>query len=172
MTGKETGPVTDIEILKAVIIEVMKALPPAPFLCLPLSACLYAKLRDHHKVDAELVTGNLVFRGDLLFKQDFSIEGAKANQLRDWGGHAWVEVGGLICDLSFFRTLYSDEFDRPYKAKLIEAYGHGRGAIVGSPETLRREDGLQYQRIDSLSDPMATAIIKGIEHLPIWKGAK
>lgn len=157
----------DTEILTSVIREVLTVLPPAPLMCLPMSAFLYARLRDEHDCNAELVTGNLFFGGDLLFKQDFSVDGAQTDELKDWGGHAWVEVGGLICDLSFFRTLYSGEFNRPYKMALIETFGTGRGALVGTAERLQ-QDGFTYQGIDRLKDETATGIIKGIEHLPVW----
>lgn len=157
----------DTEVLTSVIRETLTVLPPAPLMCLPMSAFLYAKLCDENGHNAALMTGNLFFGGDLLFKQDFSVDGAQTDELKDWGGHAWVEVGGLICDLSFFRTLYSGEFNRPYKTALIETFGTRRGALVGTAEQLQ-QDGFTYQGIDRLKDETATGIIKGIEHLPVW----
>ena len=106
--------------------------PYKPFMCLPMSALLYATLKDSLKIDAKLATGNLTYRGEHIFKQDFSISEAKNNTLQDWAGHAWVEIEDLICDLSFFRTLYSVKFTKPFKQKLINDFGEGRGALIAS----------------------------------------
>ncbi|MBX3254917.1 MAG: hypothetical protein KF862_12310 [Chitinophagaceae bacterium] len=100
----------------------------------------------------------------LYFKQDFSLLTAKDSVYQEWVGHAWVELDNLICDLSFFRTLYSDSFDKPYKGELIEVFGKGRGALIASPQQLATLN-LIYQPMEELSDEMATGIINGLDEL-------
>jgi hypothetical protein len=80
------------------------------------------------------------------------------------GVHAWVVVDNLICDLSFFRTLYSSVFDLPYKKELIAIFGVGRGALIASPGQLQSLN-LTYKAVDILPDEAATAIIKGFGEL-------
>lgn len=152
------------ENLRSVVTEVLQNTPQKPFLCLPMSAMLYAIISDHFKTNVRLITGNLLYKGDYIFKQDFSINSAPTDKYQEWAGHAWVETNGLICDLSFFRTLYSESFTKPCKSELIKTFGVGRGCIIVSPKDAVNL-GLEYQPIDSLSDDMATAIIKGYETL-------
>jgi len=136
-----------------------------PFLCLPVSATLYAILKDNHNVDAKLVTGDLTYKGQYIFRQDFSIKTAQSDVFQKWAGHAWVEFGGMICDLSIFRTLYSDEFTKPCRSELVQIFGQGRGCLIASQSIMQVAYGLSYNAIDYLDDDMATGIIKGFEPL-------
>lgn len=154
----------DREILNSIVVEVLKNIPYKPFLCLPLSAMLYAILNDNLKVETKIATGDLLYKGKYIFKQDFSISSAKENIYRDWSGHAWVELDNLICDLSFFRTLYSDKFTKPFKKELIEFFGEGKGCLITTSQQMNLW-GLSYEAIDYLSDESATGIIKGYESL-------
>ena len=149
-----------VEIIK----DILKNLPNKPFLCLPLSATLYAILKDHHKIESNFVTGNLLYEGDYIFKQDFSVESTPTEKRQLWAGHAWIELSNQIIDLSFFRTLYSEQFEKPYKENLIQHFGEGRGCLIGSKQQLEA-DGLTYQTIDYLEDKTATSIINGIQKL-------
>lgn len=152
----------DQQILKSVVTDVLENTPYQPFLCLPMSAILYTVLKDIHGLDPNLVTGNLLYNGHHIFKQDFSISKAKDREFQYWSGHCWVEVDGLICDLSFFRTLYSDEFNKPFKHKLIEKFGEGKGCLIGPAADMPY---LIYEPIEYLHDDLATGIIKGFEEL-------
>lgn len=126
-----------------------------------MSASLYAILRDTCKVDARLVTGDLIYNGSYIFKQDYSIKAIKQNFLSDWSGHAWVEIENMICDLSIFRTIYSDEFTNHCKDKLLTLFGKGRGCIIATHAILKNDFNLEYNAIDYLDDTAATAILKG-----------
>ena len=152
------------EILKEVVTDILRNIPYRPFLCLPLSATLYAILKDNYNIDARFVTGDLSYKGGYIFKQDFKISDAKDNTYQDWEGHAWVEIGDLICDLSFFRTLYSDKFTKPFKQELIARFGEGKGCLIAT-QTQMNLSGLSYCPIDYLSDDQATGIIKGFDSL-------
>jgi len=82
----------NIEIIKHAAIDVLKNTPYKPFLCLPMSAVLYAMLKDNHGVDAKLITGDLTYKNHYIFNQNFSIRSEVSNSLKYWAGHAWVEV--------------------------------------------------------------------------------
>ena len=153
--------------LNEAVLKTLKCFPHRPFLCLPLSATIYAILKDDFGVEVRLVTGDLAYDDSVIFKQDFKIEEASVEQLRFWSGHAWVEFEDYILDLSFFRTLYSVQFQKSCKSELIAQFGKGRGAIFGSREQLQM-DKLFYRSVDNLKDETANSIIKGVKELPIW----
>ena len=157
----------DTSQIQELSIEILKYFPNRPFLCLPMSALLYANLKDNFNSDAHLVTGNFLYKDQYVFKQDFSIEENISSSLLDWSGHAWVEYENWIIDLSFFRTLYSDQFTKAYKNELIKLFGTGRGLLISEIESLKEKE-ISYQAIDRLKDNTATSIIHGIEKLPIW----
>ncbi|MDP2206888.1 MAG: hypothetical protein Q8K65_11340 [Alphaproteobacteria bacterium] len=155
------------ENLKAVVTDILKMMPHAPFLCLQMSSVLYAVLTDKHGIKCSLVTGDLSFGDTVIFKHDFSISGANNESLNLWSGHAWVELDGLIIDLSFFRTIYSNAFTKPCKTELISFFGEGRGCIIAAPEKML-ENNLLYTPIEVLTDEDATGIIKGTPRLFQW----
>ena len=146
--------------LEKAVIDVLKYTPYEPFLCLPLSTLLYVLLKDKYQFDAKLVTGDLKFKTDYIFKQDFKISEAKDGVLTEWSGHSWVEIDNLICDLSIFRTLYSDQFTKPCKAELIANFGEGRGCLIFEKDKIQPGQ-LSYIAIDYLPDEMAIGILKG-----------
>lgn len=152
------------KLIKNVAVDILTNIPYRPFFCLPLSATLYAVLNDNHGIKAKLITGNLTYNNNYIFKQDFSIKGEQGRKLTDWSGHAWVEVEDYICDLSFFRSLYSEKFTKPYKSELIALFGEGRGLLIARACDLQQYR-LSYHAIDTLHDNIATGIIRGIEHL-------
>ncbi len=153
----------DVGILKQSIDDILECMPHKPFLCLPLSALLYVDLRDNHEIDARLVTGDLSFEDEVIFKQDFRITEV-GDGFRTWAGHAWVKVGDLICDLSIFRTIYSTSFTKTCKLRLIEKFGLGRGCLVGTSAQMQGVR-LNYKLTDILTDEMAMGVIKGIPQL-------
>lgn len=146
------------------IRKILKAIPHRPFLCLPLSATLYAILKDNYNIESQLATGDLLYNGNYIFKHDFSVSNAKHNTYQEWAGHAWVEIENLICDLSLFRTIYSDKFTKPCKQELIDYFGEGVGCLIASREQLS-SCGLTYNSVEYLSDDLATGIIQGFDSL-------
>lgn len=153
-----------LNTLKGTITETLMHVPHVPFLCLPLSAILYATLKDKHGIQSSLVTGSLSFGDEIIFKPDFSISGTNNASFQAWAGHAWVEIGGFIIDISLFRTIYSDKFTKPCKNNLISRFGTGRGAIIASPQAMK-EDGFLYAAAEVLTDDDATGIIRGTQLL-------
>ena len=158
--------IVGLELLHTIALDILRYIPSKPFLCLPMSAMLYAVLKDEYNFETQLVTGNLSYKSQFIFKQDFSIPSSQDDTFFEWGGHAWVQIEDSICDLSFFRTLYSDKFTKPCKPELIQTFGQGRGFFIASRNQLH-EMGFSYETIDYLSDDIASGIIKGFEKLPI-----
>lgn len=156
----------DFKNIKQEVVGVLAAFPYKPFLCLPLSAILYALLRGKYNLNAQLLTGNLIYKQTVIFKQDFRIEESVPDQFHLWSGHAWVDLEGVLFDLSFFRTLYSEEFTLPVKQEMVNEFGVGRGALIGSYGQMKSLN-LEYEAIDCLSDQTVTAILKGISSLPM-----
>ncbi|MCF3109570.1 hypothetical protein LL912_12385 [Niabella sp. CC-SYL272] len=154
----------DNQTLQEVVTEVLRIVPQRPFLCLPMSAMLYTVLKDRSLAEASLVTGDLYYKGNPIFKQDFSIKDAKDGIPETWGGHSWVKADGLIVDISFFRTLYSDKFTKPFKLNLIAEFGQGRGCLIVDEQHLPGYI-LQYRQVEVLDDDLATGIIKGYKQL-------
>lgn len=154
----------EIRIIKNVAIEILKNISNRPFFCLPLSALLYATLKDNFNVESKLVTGDLLYRDLYIFKQDYKIADAENAVAQSWSGHAWVEIEDTICDLSFFRTLYSADFTKSFKNELIDYFGRGRGFQIINANDAQNMI-LTYNAIDYLSDEMATSIIQGFSQL-------
>jgi hypothetical protein len=122
-------------------------------------------LRDKYQMDARLITGDLTYRGQYVFKQDFSITKGDHSIFKTWAGQAWVEVESFVWDLSFFRTLYSKEFNKSYRNEIIALFGTGKG-LIAAPGREIGNTGLKYHAIDTLPDDIATGIINGIDHMP------
>lgn len=152
------------KILAESVKEVLSNIPLKPFFCLPLSAGLYMILKDREGFDVRIVTGNLFYKNEILFKQDFSIESVTNEQYTDWEGHAWVEWEELIIDLSIVRTVYSDQFTKACKTQIIKTFGDGRGCIIANRQQFS-EMGFTYVSIDVLRDETATGILSGMDEL-------
>lgn len=153
-----------LSIIKKVAVEVLDNTPNKPFLCLPMSAVFYAVLKDSYKLNPKLVTGDLYYQDQCIFKQEFSINDGDHSSFKLWDGHAWVVIDDMICDLSFFRTLHSDKFNRPTKKNILQTFGEGRGALL-IPKANNEIGGLRYFEKEILRDDIATGIIQGAEQL-------
>jgi hypothetical protein len=154
----------DIKVVTNEALDILKNIPYKPFMCLPMSALLYAMLKDKHSLNPQLVTGDLSFGDNFIFKQDFSLKTGDHSTFKLWAGHAWVELDGYVFDLSFFRSLYSSEFIKPYKNDLINILGTGRGLMVCAGREIA-EVRLKYHPVDILEDDMATGILQGMLNL-------
>jgi hypothetical protein len=72
-----------------------------------------------------------------------------------------VEIEGTIWDLSFLRTLYSEKFTKSYKNDLLKMWGSNQKMIISNTPEISGKN-MQYHPVDTLSDEMATWIIRGI----------
>jgi hypothetical protein len=74
------------KILLETVKDILEHIPYKPFICLPMSALLYAMLKDNHNIPSKLVNGDFPFKDQFIFKQDFSITKAKDNAYQEWRG--------------------------------------------------------------------------------------
>lgn len=84
----------NIQILQEVVTDILRNTPYRPFLCLPLSAILYATFKDKYNVNPEFVTGNLFYKKEYIFKRDFSISGSNEKIYQNWVaivGWKWID---------------------------------------------------------------------------------
>ena len=101
--------------------SIIMALKPIPFNCLAASVFGFVILSDRFpNNDFKLKTGNLLYKGNRVFTQNYSINsflGKSSNTIRkDWEGHAWIEMEErIIIDLSLFDTVRSSRFILPIK---------------------------------------------------------
>ncbi len=139
--------------------------PNEPFLCLQMSSMLYAMLKDNYNLSPKIIIGNLYFKNECLFKQDYSLNkkiGNCSQTIKDnWSGHCWIELDDKIIDLSIFRTIYSQQFNKSCKNSMIDFFGTGRGYLIIDKRL--NQTGLKYQSIEELNDEAVDGIIKGLK---------
>lgn len=129
--------------------------------CVIMSAYLCALLTDEYKLPAVTVAGELIISGIPAFQTDVMIQ--QPNQpdiiLDDWQGHCWVEIGGLICDVSICRTADLSPDGSNLKAFIHSKFGIGKGLIAFPVQNAVEQD-MIYTPKEVLSDDIITAIIK------------
>jgi len=154
-----------IENIENIIIEILENVPPKPFLCLQMSSLLYVKLEDNLKLNPKVITGNLYFNRECIFKQDYSINdkiNCSENLILDnWTGHCWVELDNTIIDLSIFRTIYSSLFYKSCKTEIINKFGNGRGCLILKKDN--ENTGFEYEKIDILDNNIINGILQGAQ---------
>lgn len=116
-------------IIKQGCSEIMQTFPPQPYCCAYLSA-LMVELARGKGLQAYLVAGSLDFKNKRLFDYDPSVE--STNVVSQWSGHCWAVFNNAICDISFFRTVYSEQSPIWLKELVINNFGEGRGALLAS----------------------------------------
>jgi len=149
------------------INEIFNNIPSIPFLCLPMSAVLYIKLKENLNLKPKIATGNLYFKKECLFKQDYSIV-ERINSFNDfiiddWSGHCWVELDDIIIDISIFRTIYSDKFTKICKTEILNTLGKNKGCLIEKKGN--NLFGFEHQAIEYLNDDIVNGILNGIKYL-------
>lgn len=146
--------------------SIIMALKPIPFNCLAASVFGFVILSDRFpNNDFKLKTGNLLYKGNRVFTQNYSINsflGKSSNTIRkDWEGHAWIEMEErIIIDLSLFDTVRSSRFILPIKNDIIQNYAKGRGTFMF--DKFNPDPSFEYQVIDILSNEIIDAVNNGI----------
>ncbi len=116
-------------ILRECCAQVMQVFPPQPYCCAYLSALLVEITRGKG-MQAYLAAGTLDFKNKRLFDYDHSVE--NTNLVTKWNGHCWAVLNNAICDVSFFRTAYSDQSPTWLKELVSNNFGAGCGALLAS----------------------------------------
>jgi hypothetical protein len=95
--------------LSEAVIKTLENVSPSFGSCVMISAALVTILKIDYSISAIAVLGDLKIKDNIIFKCNGNIPTEnKSNEpiIQSWGGHCWVEVAGIICDLSIFRTAY------------------------------------------------------------------
>ena len=135
-----------------------------PFLCLQLSCLAYDMLQKYlPKYTFEVKSGNLRYKQNILFKQDFKwsdfndVSGVK----NDKEFHAWVEINNqYILDLSISWTVCSDSFDKKYKQDMIV-----NGMMATSTFIIDKYNNntqYSYEEVELLPKNVIDAVLNGV----------
>ncbi len=132
--------------------------------CAPMSAMWAALIRDRYDVPAVAVVGDLLVEGSTIFSCNGNIphpETMTESQCAAWEGHCWIEIAGMIGDISILRT--ARMIDRPsvLKAFLDRHIGLQRGMMM-MDRTRLEAIGMNYVAKHVLSDSQMNSLIGGM----------
>lgn len=141
--------------------RVLKVFPCIPSSCVPMTAMWVADIRDNLKIPVYAVTGSLDIDGRKIFGDEsiHNKSGNASNNL-DWDGHCWMIVDEYVCDISLFRTAYSNFSHPVLKQKVIDEFGKDRGLLMATVKNLL-ELGFKYTPTDILTDQETTSCLHG-----------
>ena len=144
---------------------ILSTFPDTIGLCASLSAAWTAYLQDKYEIPAITVAGDLKIGKVKVFKSKTNVpssvkSGKSKNKV--WDGHCWIEIDGLIGDLSIFRTAYSISYPSVLKEFVIRKFGSGKGVLVSSHKDLE-EKGMKYIPRYVLNEHQINPLIRGLE---------
>ena len=150
-----------IEVIQKSCQEVLQMIPPQPFECALLSACLVERARQIG-FSCYLVAGSLTFNERILFDYDPIIE--HKNIVENWRGHCWVIFNDVIVETSLFRTAYSEKSPTWLKNTITEYFGEHRGAIFATISEIKKM-GLYYTPEYIFNDLQLTGLLNHAEQI-------
>ncbi len=142
-----------------------------PFLCTFMSTHLLCALEyEFPDRDFKIKTGDLFYKTDLLFLQNFDLNsqlGDETDEFRsEWDGHCWVELDDrYILDISLMRTVYSDAFNKRCKQDIINTVGHNKGLLIIDKTDPNIINNFPFRWIERnvLHDKVINGIVKAID---------
>lgn len=144
--------------------NILSSVPPLFGACAMLSAGWAALLRDHHHIPAIAVAGNLSIHGTTIFKCTKNLpEAGKSGKVISevWDGHCWLEIDGVVGDLSIFRTAYAIKGTSRLKEFILANFGEGKGALL-CPENQLHSMGMEYEPKYVLNEPQINGLVAGL----------
>jgi hypothetical protein len=156
----------DLKFLIEAINEVLGRIPANAFNCVMLSGLLGAIINDHSNIPAAVITGHLDYSTKRIFncKDPIPFSADKKYIFGIWDGHCWVELNNKIIDISIFRTIYYSKVPTIPYHEIIQKFGKGRGALIGSSNELENLN-LIYTPCHCLSQDQISGIVLGAEKL-------
>jgi len=145
--------------------RMLNTVPPSFGACVMISAGLVAALNVHYSIPAVAILGDLKIDGVDVFKCKGNIPVPSYDGeivTGQWDGHCWVEVGGVICDLSIFRSAYATTKPSLLKQFVLNNFGEGKGALLSRYEDL--PSGIDFIPRYALVDSQLRAILEGLSH--------
>ncbi len=146
-----------------VVRNTLASIPPAFGSCVMISAGLVAALRALHSIPAVAMLGDLLIEDIPVFKCNGNLPMPRYDGEvieASWDGHCWVEVAGMICDLSVFRSAYAIQRPSLLKTFVLEQFGTGKGALMSYPEQLPQ--GMEFVPKHALSDFQIRCVLEGL----------
>lgn len=152
------------EVLKEPMQMMLASVQPAFGSCVMLSGAFVIALAVHYSIPAIAVVGDLKILGNTVFKCNGNVPIPEGDEILNysWDGHCWVEIGGVICDLSIFRSAYNTNRPSLLKQYITSQFGSGKGAVLSAPEDL--PTGMEYVPKYVLNDKQLSAIINGLAY--------
>ena len=157
-----TFEVSDLTVLRTTAEQLMRMTPPDSGNCVLMSAAWALHLRDRYNLPAVAITGDLKAGNHWGFRASNDLPEPKQTGSMiplGWRGHCWVEVAGLICDISIFRTVYRQPLNSDTRKFFERHFGTDRGAFIGRPDEM--PDGLQYRRRAVLTASQMVGFFEG-----------
>lgn len=158
--GKVASPEAIIEAARLTL----DVIPQAFGSCVMVSAGFTAILKSKG-ISAVVILGDLLIEGAYAFKCRGNIPGAShegevVNAV--WDGHAWVMVGGILCDLSLFRSAYATDRPNILKSFVAQQFGEGKGALLSPVEDIPQ--GMEFVPKYALNDEQIWGLLDGLSH--------
>ena len=154
----------DIEFIKSCSSAVLTKISPKAFDCAILSALLGAIIQDNSNIPVVVIAGHF----DYFDRRIFNCKGPipytvnKTLIKEIWDGHCWIELGGIIIDISIFRTVYYGDVPPLFRETIIKEYGENRGMICTSPLKFI-EVGFNYTPCYCLTQDQINGLVKGVK---------
>ncbi|MFA6128810.1 MAG: hypothetical protein WC699_16035 [Bacteroidales bacterium] len=152
----------DVEFIRQTCHQVLENIPVRAFNCAMLSAILGAIIYDNSKIPVAVIAGHLDYNDQKIFycKGPIPYSRKKKSINEIWDGHCWVELGGLVIDISIFRTVYFGQVPGDFHDQITRKFGLNRGALVGLPGELAH-DGFNYTPCYCLTQDQITGLVQG-----------
>ena len=151
------------ETLSGAVKKTLENVPPSFGSCVMVSAGLVSILKTDYSIPAIAVLGDLKIKNKTIFKCNNNIATEnKTNEpiVQNWDGHCWVEVAGIICDLSIFRTAYRLNKPSILKDYILKNFGMGKGALVSTVEALPKD--IEFAPKFILNNQQVSAVLAGL----------
>ena len=155
---------SDVSFLKEAINGVLSIMPTDAFSCATLSGLLGAYINDHSNIPVSVISGHLDYSSKRIFNCykpiPYSTDKEEINEI--WDGHCWVELNNLIVDISIFRTIYYGQVPRDLHENIVNKFGKGRGALVGTIRDIQKND-FVYTPCYCLTQDQISGLVRGAE---------
>jgi hypothetical protein len=158
----------DLQVLTDAMNKTLESFVPKPGACVSMSVLLECLLRDRYGMPAVCVAGEVRVQGKWLFRSSERLPlfdkppqpGQLPRELNlAWKGHCWIEVGGLIVEVSLLRTARVLMPHSPLRQYVDATFGPRRAAFATPTGELPID--LRYRRRFVLTNNQVDALIKG-----------
>ena len=135
--------------------------------CLYSTALLYIYLLENTDITPKFCIGSIKIADKFLFKMSkIDTLAFSENIIRDWGGHAWIEINDIIIDLDIFKTIKSLKTNNSFQESILSSFGKIPDYLI-----MQKKYSLQYKMtyiaMNELTENVANALISNIKSLNV-----